>query len=146
MIVEVRKRTGQIQSLWVKKIAREVLKKLKLRESELSIKLVDNREIKKLNRVYRQINKPTDVLAFPQREGKFNKIHPEILGDIVISLPQARLQARKLGHSLRKETAILIIHGILHLLGHKDEKKSEREKIFLKQNRLLSYLEKKDII
>lgn len=92
------------------------------RACEASVLFVDDAEIQALNARYRGIDRPTDVLAFSLREAEEQPPEDgaglEMLGDIVISLPTAARQAAKRGHSLRHETAILLIHGTLHLLGH----------------------------
>ena len=75
-----------------------------------------------LNRVWRNVDRTTDVLSFSQREGQFAEIRPELLGDIVISVPQADRQARKAGHTLAREIERLLVHGLLHLLGYDHER------------------------
>lgn len=87
---------------------------------EASLRLVDDAEIHALNRDYRGKNKPTDVLAFAQREGPAGALHPELLGDVVISLDTARRQARR---GLYRELLHLASHGLCHLLGydHRDD-------------------------
>ena len=106
----------------LKKITNNVLK-LVLDErsrnpAEVSVVFVDDAEMRNLNRNYRGGNKSTDVLAFPMNEGRFAAINPELLGDIVISVPQARKQAEMHEHSIERELTILLIHGLLHLLGY----------------------------
>jgi probable rRNA maturation factor len=97
---------------------------------ELSIRFTDDTEIQSLNAQYRNKNKPTDVLAFAALEVDSPQLPPQIqlslpvyLGDIVISVDTANLQAREQGHSLETELAWLAAHGLLHLLGwdHPDE-------------------------
>lgn len=87
---------------------------------EVSLRLVDDDTIHALNRGYRKKNKPTDVLAFAQREGPAAALHPELLGDIVISVDTARRQAKA---GLYKELLHLASHGLCHLLGydHRDD-------------------------
>lgn len=82
--------------------------------------IVDDETIHALNRQYRNIDRPTDVLSFAAREGeKLASCRTgEFLGDIAISLQTAARQAREFGHSLRRELAFLTVHGILHLLGY----------------------------
>lgn len=106
----------------LKKITNNVLK-LVLEEkgrssAEVSVVYVDDAEMRNLNRNYRGAYKSTDVLAFPMNEGKFAQINPELLGDIVISVPTARKQAEMHEHSLERELTVLLIHGLLHLLGY----------------------------
>lgn len=114
----------------LKKITGNVLK-LVLEErsrtsAEVSVVFVDDGEMRNLNRNYRGLYKSTDVLAFPMNEGRFAAINPELLGDIVISVPQARRQAETHDHSIERELSILLIHGLLHLLGY-DHQTDEEE-------------------
>ncbi len=83
-------------------------------DPEISVVLCDDPFIQDLNRDYRQKDKPTDVLSFAQDD-------PNVLGDIVISLPTAARQAEAAGWPVESEIALLGIHGLLHLLGYDDE-------------------------
>jgi probable rRNA maturation factor len=94
-----------------------MLRLLQLKKSSLSIVLTDDESIMELNRVYRRKNRPTDVLAFPMREGDFASIAGPLLGDVVISVPTARRQARARGAPVLAEVTMLLAHGLLHLLG-----------------------------
>jgi len=91
---------------------------------EVSVALVDEAEIQELNRQYRGIDAPTDVLSFSQIEGSglsladFPPEMPAPLGDIVVSIPRMRAQAVDYGHSEARELGFLLVHGLLHLLGH----------------------------
>jgi probable rRNA maturation factor len=119
----------------LKKITNNVLK-LILEEkgrtgAEISIVFVDDGEMRNLNRNYRQMNKSTDVLAFPMNEGRFAAINPNLLGDIVISVPKARDQSHVHGHSLERELTILLIHGLLHLLGY--DHNTDKEEAAMKE-------------
>ncbi len=75
-----------------------------------------------LNRQYRGKNGTTDVLSFCMREGPFADVRPDLLGDIVISVPVAEKQAHTAGHSLTREIDLLLVHGLLHLLGYDHER------------------------
>lgn len=113
----------------LKKITNNVIK-LVLEErsrtsGEVSVVFVDDGEMRNLNRNYRGANKSTDVLAFPMNDGKFAAINPDLLGDIVISVPQARRQAETHDHSLERELSILLIHGLLHLFGYDHQTNNE---------------------
>ncbi|MBA3460419.1 MAG: rRNA maturation RNase YbeY [Deltaproteobacteria bacterium] len=90
------------------------------KDYEVGLRLTTDAEIRVLNRDYRSKNKPTDVLAFAQREGPAGGLHPELLGDIVISVDTARRQAKK---GLAAELLHLASHGLCHLLGydHRDD-------------------------
>ncbi|MCL6487846.1 MAG: rRNA maturation RNase YbeY [Alicyclobacillus mali] len=108
---------------------------------EVSVLLVDDGAIHELNRTYRQVDRPTDVLSFPMNEGVAladpDDVDP-ILGDIVVSVDRARDQAGAYGHSLAREMAFLLVHGFLHLNGfdHEDEA-GEREMFGLQEEILL---------
>ena len=96
---------------------------------EVSVTFVDDDAIQALNREYRNIDAPTDVLSFPQDDdGGFEVPEgmPEILGDIVISLPRAREQALEYGHDINREVVYLAIHGFLHLLGYDHHSTAEQ--------------------
>jgi probable rRNA maturation factor len=77
--------------------------------------------MQRLNARYRGIDRPTDVLAFAMREGAFAYLHPQVLGDVVISAETALRQARARRHSVAQELTRLLIHGTLHLLGYDHE-------------------------
>ena len=100
---------------------------------EVSVTLTDNAYIHELNRDYRGIDRPTDVLSFALRESEEPEIvgGPEIdvLGDLVISVERAREQAAEYGHSLRREIAFLTVHGMLHLLGYDHIEEADREEM-----------------
>ena len=94
--------------------------------AEVSVTFVDNEEIAKLNKQYRENPNPTDVLSFPLRgdDGKYEKnqeTDAAILGDIVISMEKAVEQAQLYGHSLQREVAYLTVHSMYHLLGYDHE-------------------------
>ncbi|MCL1951837.1 MAG: rRNA maturation RNase YbeY [Oscillospiraceae bacterium] len=93
--------------------------------AEVSVRFVDNAEIRRLNKKHRGVDDATDVLSFPLGENGKYDANPEngalLLGDIVISLPRAVEQARLYGHSLQRELAYLTVHSMLHLLGYDHE-------------------------
>ncbi len=90
--------------------------------AEISVRFVDNEQIKELNKEYRDIDKATDVLSFPLGENGVYDHNPSsgaaLLGDIVISMQRAMEQAEEYGHSLDREVAFLTVHSMLHLLGY----------------------------
>lgn len=120
----------------VQAMAERMLRALGLAQAELSVVLVDDRTIHALNREHRKKDRPTDVLAFSQNEDArgrfvpFDTAAPVLLGDVVISLDTARAQAARHGVSLDREVALLLAHGLLHLLGldHRDEGEERRMK------------------
>jgi len=111
-------------------LAPEILSGLGKPDGEVSVLLTDDAEIRSLNRQYRGIDKPTDVLSFSQLEGDAvpPRNGPLILGDIVISLDRTREQAGDSGVSVEKELRRLFIHGLLHLVGYDHEGSPEEAK------------------
>ena len=97
----------------------------------LSVVLTTDENIHEYNREYRSVDRPTDVLSFPADEGDDLLAPPDgFLGDIMISIPRAREQAKALGHSTEREILFLTVHGVLHLLGY-DHMRPEDEQIML---------------
>ena len=92
---------------------------------EVSVLLVDDAEMRRLNRDYRGVDRTTDVLAFALNEGEAPDPQPQFLGDIVISVERARDQAGGQGSDLEAEVARLLVHGALHLLGWDHERSAE---------------------
>lgn len=109
-------------------------------EDELGILIVNDRRMRVLNRTYREKDRPTDVLSFPLqlelRSGARPGV-PLLLGDVVISAETARRQARAQAVPLRRELARLLIHGMLHLLGHDHELPDEARRMRRLENRLM---------
>lgn len=113
---------------------------------EVSVLLTDDIDIKQLNRDYRGIDAPTDVLAFSMREGEDGDVNPSLLGDLVVSLETAARQASTrdgLGGAcgnLETETALLTVHGVLHLLGYDHQTQEEAKIMFEKQESIFRLL------
>ena len=104
----------------MRRIARTISDGLGLTGAELSIVLTDDPSIRELNRAWRGRDRATDVLSFSQVEGQgpLPSTGPTVLGDVVVSLDTAARQAEERGHDLEHEVARLLVHGVLHLLGH----------------------------
>jgi rRNA maturation RNase YbeY len=119
----------------LRRIAETLLDLLRLEQAELSIALVGDREMRPLNAKYRRQNKTTDVLSFAVEASP--KGPPLLLGDVVISVERARCQAKERQHTLKREMATLLIHGVLHLLGY-DHERSQRQakKMFALERKL----------
>jgi probable rRNA maturation factor len=140
-----------VEKNWLKGIARRVLEVEKIVPStEMGLLITDSRTIRKLNKIYRGEDKPTDVLAFQMTPGMNQELElPFVsapdgikhLGEVVISYPQAEKQAQEQGHSVTRELALLIVHGMLHLLGYDHELREEEQKMRDKENKILSILE-----
>lgn len=120
-------------------------------DAQISITFTNNGSIHTINREYRNIDAPTDVLSFPMLEfdADGNILQDEceydcgklVLGDIVINLERAKAQAEEYGHSIIRETAFLTAHSMLHLLGYDHVEDEEGERIMIhKQNEILDGL------
>jgi probable rRNA maturation factor len=127
---------SHLDLLLLKKRACAILKMLEHEHSELSIALVGDREIRELNREHRSLDRPTDVLSFSLIDGEWAGFRGALLGDVVISTETAARQARKRHRSLDEETTRLLIHGVLHLLGHDHEQPEEHKRMRAEERRL----------
>jgi len=107
---------------------------------EVAVRIIDDDTMRELNRDYRGKNRPTDVLAFPQREGEGAALNPEILGDIVVSAPTAARQAKR---GLYREILHLCAHGLCHLLGHDHATAAEDAVMKARVRALLAEAERK---
>ncbi len=115
-------------------------------QCEISLSIVNNEEIQEINKQYRDIDAPTDVLSFPLltfEEGEqadVNENDEIMLGDIIISIEKAISQAEEYGHGLKRELAFLTAHSMLHLMGYDHMEDEEREEMFEKQEAILNNL------
>lgn len=136
---------GLVDESWVGRIAQQVLKAEGVAPPyEMSLVFTDSETVRRLNRDYRGMDEPTDVLAFymlPQKEAAdFFALPPDgvtRLGEVIISYPQAVEQAKEQEHSTERELALLIIHGILHLLGYDHEEPEEEAKMRTREKEFL---------
>jgi probable rRNA maturation factor len=117
---------------------------------EISLVVTSQERIQELNREYRGKDRPTDVLSFSLSEQKGDEepltfIGPPDgmlhLGEVIISYPQARIQAQERGHSVKREMAILIIHGVLHILGYDHEKPAMEPAMTAREKEILEEIE-----
>lgn len=115
-------------------------------ECEVSLSIVSNDEIQEINKQFREIDAPTDVLSFPLltfEEGEqadVNENNEIMLGDIIISIDKAKAQADEYGHGLRRELAFLTAHSMLHLMGYDHMEEEEQTEMFKKQDDILNNL------
>lgn len=123
-------------------------------EAEVNLTLTDNEGIHEINKTYREIDRPTDVLSFPmlsyEKAGDFSKLEEDyddnfnpdtgeiMLGDIIISVDKVRDQAKSYGHSEKREFAFLIVHSMLHLFGYDHMTPEEAAVMESKQNEILN--------
>jgi probable rRNA maturation factor len=130
----------KITAIWLKKVARQVLIAENAKPTvELDLVITGQEKIRELNRLYLEEDAPTDVLSFPMLESDLSGVEfvaPSDsilrLGEVIISYPQAKKQAKEHDHSVKKEIAILIIHGVLHLLGY-DHDVTRRKQVMRKR-------------
>ncbi|MCE9672956.1 rRNA maturation RNase YbeY [Myxococcus stipitatus] len=127
------KEYGRLLTGW----AKDYLKRLSLSDCELSLSLVDDRAIRRLNRTWRDKDKATDVLSFPAGDLPKGTPGPRPLGDVVISLDTAKRQAREYERTLEAELARYLAHGILHLLGHDHERPRDAKRMAALEESLL---------
>lgn len=120
--------------------ARQILRALDRSDAELSVALVDDETIEALNARYRDRRRPTDVLSFSLLDGVHSERRGALLGDVVIGLETAQRQARRGRRSLEDEVVRLLIHGVLHLLGHDHERPDEASAMRSEERRVLRAL------
>lgn len=127
----------------IKEIVRRILKEEGLDDVEVSVLLTDDGFIQELNRTWRGVDSPTDILAFPfSKKQEARRDEEFCLGEIVISIDTAACQAEELGHTLEKELEILLIHGMLHLLGYDHKDRRDRYRMREREKALASGNEK----
>ena len=111
-------------------------------DSEVSVSFVDNEEIRKLNKEFRNIDSATDVLSFPLGENGVYDVNPDtgakLLGDVVISMERAQKQAMEYGHSFEREVCYLTVHSMLHLLGYDHMEPQEKAEMRAKEETVIA--------
>lgn len=110
-------------------------------DAELSVTFVDKHEIQKINRMYRDKDKVTDVISFALEEDEPEIIGldiPRVLGDIIICTDVAEEQANAYGHSFERELGFLALHGFLHLLGYDHMNEEDEKEMFGRQDTILN--------
>lgn len=108
-------------------------------DSELSIILTDDARLHELNLNYLNVDAPTDVLSFPASETD-PETGARYIGDVLISIPRAQAQAEAAGHPLEAEVQLLVVHGVLHLLGHDHARAKEKARMWKAQAEILERL------
>lgn len=123
----------------LRKLINYACKYKKLKKVEFNVILVDNEYIHGLNKNYRGIDRPTDVITFALEDGcEIDLSKPRLLGDIYISIDKAKEQTIEYGHSFLREISFLTIHGFLHLLGYDHMTKEDEEVMFKEQEEILN--------
>ena len=135
---------GEVDEELLRRVTAETLRHEGIEgEVALSVVITDDEAVRELNRQFRDVDAPTDVLAFGSgEEGDFVTApgEPAYLGDVVISYPRAVAQAEEYGHSIDRELALLVVHGVLHLLGYDHMSEAERTEMWTRQNEILESL------
>lgn len=132
VLIENRQNRHKLPKQKVRLTARRILSALGYPEAQLSILIVDDEQIARLNTSYLDHTGPTNVISFPMQEGPFTHITPDLLGDVVISADTAWREAADAGMSLAERFNQLLIHGILHLVGY-DHVHSDAEAAIMEQ-------------
>jgi probable rRNA maturation factor len=133
-IIALNKIPRKLKKQSLKRIAKKTIEFVGAKDKSINIVLADDALVQELNRRYRGIDAPTDVLSFPYEE-------EDLWGEVVISLDTCRRQAEERGHSFERELSILIIHGVLHLLGYDDETEEGWREMVRLQEEVLRRLE-----
>lgn len=133
-------RKSGVDGRLLKRTARALLNAVGQEGSALSLSLVSDRKIRALNRAHRGHDRPTDVLSFPLATFEDPVLHERLLGDVVISVDTARRQAADYDAGIQDEVHRLLIHGILHVLGHDHEKARERACMEAEERRLAAII------
>lgn len=143
-------RTNQKHMDLIEQVIISAAKELKLEDNfEVSITIVDNNRIHEINKEYRSIDRPTDVISFAIEDNDdefeifFDELDddialPRLLGDIFISLDKAEEQAEEFDHSIEREIGFLTVHGFLHLNGYDHQTEEEEKEMFALQEEVLS--------
>ena len=134
-----------VKRAWLKRVLQETLRVENVAVAEVSLVITGDARIHQINRIYRQVDAPTDVIAFALTEGATEGfVSPPDgilhLGEIVISYPTAVRQAAEHGHSVQQELAVLIVHGILHLLGYDHVLSGQARKMKNRERKILEHL------
>lgn len=110
---------------------------MNIKDSIMSIIIVDNKTIHEINKQYRNIDRETDVISFALEEGETIEEPVKTLGDIYISIDKVYEQAKEYNHSVKRELFFLVTHGFLHLLGYDHMNKEDEKKMFSLQEEIL---------
>ncbi len=142
-------RSYKVNRAKITTIATEICRRLGVGHYEVCLQFLSPRAMRTLNKKFRKKDKSTDVLSFPQYDFKrplkvqatspasIPVLNPLPLGDVVISIADAAANARDAGQPLDREVCFLVVHGILHLVGHDHMKAAEKKRMFAEQNKLM---------
>ncbi|MEI7637989.1 MAG: rRNA maturation RNase YbeY [Syntrophus sp. (in: bacteria)] len=145
ILIENRQKKITLNRRQIRSSLVRLLKRLGLEDRELSLLVVDNEEMRELNRLYLGRDYPTNVISFAMSEGAYGNVNPQLLGDIIISVETAMSEGESSGASLKESLDFLMIHGLLHLLGydHESGDTQEARRMQEKEEELFLYLHRK---
>lgn len=136
-----RQRTVAIQTARVRRQVERIMAYLQCPDAELSVVFLSDQRMRDLNRLYRQKDRPTNVLAFPQQDAPQGPDTTAVLGDVVVALPTAAREAQVLRQALEDRVVYLILHGLLHLLGYDHERSvADRRRMTALETKVLQHL------
>ena len=138
--IDNRQSSCEISLEKMEQAVRVILGALNCPDGEISILIVDDPQIKKLNRKYLNRNSPTNVIAFSMREGEFTHLSPQLLGDVVISTDTAAKEAQNSAMSMEQRLTELLVHGFLHLFGYDHETSAQDARKMAEKSRQLLQL------
>ena len=134
----------------IRRVLEQCFKEEKIENSKLyiTITLTNPEHIRKINKEFRKIDRPTDVLSFPmfekdELEKKIKEkdfMHEDVLGDIIISIPKVEEQAKEYEHSLERELSYMVVHGFYHLMGYDHIKEEDKKIMRPKEEKILNVL------
>ena len=134
----------------IRRVLEQCFKEEKIENSKLyiTITLTNPEHIRKINKEFRKIDRPTDVLSFPmfekdELEKKIKEkdfMHEDVLGDIIISIPKVEEQAKEYEHSLEREVSYMVVHGFYHLMGYDHIKEEDKKIMRPKEEKILNVL------
>lgn len=125
--IENRQKKVKLDRRRMRRSLKRLMKELCCEDGELSLLLVDDDQIREINRTYLKRDRSTNVISFAMTEGEFGAINPRLLGDIVLSVETAARDAATRCIDLMDEVEFLLIHGLLHLLGYEHENTTAAE-------------------
>jgi probable rRNA maturation factor len=121
IVIEDRQKKVKLDRRRMRRSLKRLMKELHCEDGELSLLLVDDDQIREINRTYLKRDRSTNVISFAMTEGEFGSINPQLLGDIVLSVETAARDAATRSIDFMDAMEFLLIHGLLHLLGHEHE-------------------------
>jgi probable rRNA maturation factor len=145
--IQNRQKRQRVDTSRLRRSLKRLLKELNCKDPEISLLLVDDEKIREINKAYLNRDRSTNVISFPMAQGLFGHIHPEILGDIILSTETAARDART-GHlDFMDEVEFLLIHGLLHLIGynHENTDADETQKMEIRERELFFMLRRYDL-